>query len=52
MRKSFFTLRMTEPWNRLPIGDMVSPSLEIVKAHLYVACKTSSRRICFSRELG
>jgi len=35
MRKNFFTLRMTEPWNRLP-GEVVdSPSLEIFKTRLY-----------------
>ena len=28
-RKNFFTLRVTEHWNRLPRGVMESPSLEI-----------------------
>jgi len=36
MRKNFFTLRMTEPWNRLPRGVVESPSLEILKTHLNV----------------
>jgi len=34
MRKNFFTLRVTEHWNRLPRGVVVSPSLEIFKTHL------------------
>jgi len=34
MRKNFFTLRVTEPWNRLPREAMESPSLEILKPHL------------------
>jgi len=34
MRKNFFTLRVTEPWNRLPRGAAESPSLEIFKTHL------------------
>jgi len=34
MRKNFFPLRVTEPWNRLPRGVMESPSLEIFKTRL------------------
>jgi len=34
MRKNFFTLRVTEHWNRLPRGPVDSPSLEIFKTHL------------------
>jgi len=34
MRKSFFTLRVMEHWNRLPRGPVESPSLEIFKTRL------------------
>jgi len=34
MRKNFFTLRVTEPWPRLPREVVESPSLEIFKPHL------------------
>jgi len=34
MRKKFFTLRVMEPWNRLPRGAVESPSLEIFKTLL------------------
>ncbi|GAB0182034.1 hypothetical protein GRJ2_000668700 [Grus japonensis] len=34
MRKNFFTLRMTEHWNRLPREFVESHSLEIFKTHL------------------
>jgi len=33
MRKNFFTLRVTEPWNRLPREAVESP-LEIFKTRL------------------
>jgi len=35
-RKSFFTLRVMEPWNRLPREAVESPSLEIFKTRLDV----------------
>jgi len=34
MRKKFFTLRLTEHWNRLPREFVESPSLEIFKTCL------------------
>ena len=33
-RKNFFTLRVTEPWHRLPRDAVESPSLEIFKTRL------------------
>jgi len=37
MRKNFFPLRLTKPWNRLPRGFVESPSVEIFKPHLDAA---------------
>jgi len=34
MRKNFFHLRVTEPWNRLPREVVESSSLEIFKTRL------------------
>ncbi|KGL75327.1 hypothetical protein N309_02685, partial [Tinamus guttatus] len=34
MRRNFFTVRVTEHWNRLPREAVESPSLEIFQAHL------------------
>jgi len=34
MRKNFFPLRVTEPWNRLPREAVECPSLEVFQPHL------------------
>ncbi|KGL78159.1 hypothetical protein N309_02613, partial [Tinamus guttatus] len=34
VRKNFFTVWVTEPWNRLPREVVESPSLEIFQTHL------------------
>jgi len=34
MRKNFFTLRVMEPWHKLPREVVESPSLEIFKTRL------------------
>ncbi|KFV77926.1 hypothetical protein N308_11537, partial [Struthio camelus australis] len=36
LRKNFFTVRVTEHWNRLPRKAVKSPSLEIFKTCLDV----------------
>ncbi|KFZ57368.1 hypothetical protein N321_13201, partial [Antrostomus carolinensis] len=33
-RRNFFTVRVTEPWDRLPREGVESPSLETFKTHL------------------
>jgi len=39
MRKNFFTLRVTEQWNRLPRDVVECPSLEIFKTSLDVVVR-------------
>jgi len=35
VKKNFLTLRVTEPWNRLPREVVDSPSLEIFKTYVH-----------------
>jgi len=37
-RKNFFTMKVTESWNRLPRLVVQSPSLQIFKTHLDISC--------------
>ncbi|KFZ55826.1 hypothetical protein N321_13971, partial [Antrostomus carolinensis] len=34
MKKNFFPVRVSEPWDRLPREAVESPSLEMFKTHL------------------
>jgi len=45
MRKNFFTVRVTEPWNRLPREVVESPSLEILEICLMLSCSTYCRNL-------
>ena len=38
-RKNFFTVRLAEPWYRLPREVVESPSLEVFKTHLVLSCE-------------
>jgi len=52
MRKNFFPLRVTEPWNRLPREVMQSPSLEIFKPAWTRSSAACCRRPCFGARVG
>ena len=51
MRKSFFTVRVTDYWNRLPRGVVESPSMEILKTHMKSFLCNLLQGTCFSRGL-
>lgn len=36
-KRSFFTVRVTEPWNKLPRKEVEFPSPQIFKTHLDVS---------------
>lgn len=50
--KRFFTLRVTDYWNRLSREVVESSSLETFKTCLVQSCATCSRWTCFSRGIG
>jgi len=39
IRKNFFTGRIIKHWNRLPLGVVESPSLEVIKRHVDVVLR-------------
>ena len=48
----FFTVRVTEHWNRLPRGVVESPSMEIFKTCLYTYLCDLFQGTCFVRGVG
>ena len=52
VRKNFFTVRVTEHWNRLPRQVVGSPSLEIFKTHLDAYLCDLVQGTCFGRGVG
>jgi len=52
MRKTFFTLSVTEHWNRLPREAVKSLSLEIFKTCLDTFLCNLLQGTCFSRVVG
>lgn len=49
MRNNFFTLKVMEPWNRLPMEEVASPSLGMLKAHLNAFLCDLLEGTCFNR---
>ena len=51
MRKKFFTMRVTEHWDRLPREAGKPPSMEMFKIHLYVFLCDLLQGTCANRGL-
>ena len=52
MHKNFFTVRVTEHWNRLPREVVESPSMEIFKIQMDTFLRILLEGTCFSRGLN
>ena len=52
MWKNFFTVRVTEHWNRLPREVVESPSMEIFKIQMDTFLRILLEGTCFSRGLN
>jgi len=52
MRTNFFTVRVTEHWNRLPRETVKSLSLEIFMTHFHAFLCSLLKRTFFRRRVG
>jgi len=50
--KKFFTVRVTEHWNRLPKEVAEPPSLEMIKIYLDAYLRNLVNGTCFGRGVG